>query len=121
NAIQLGACRIVAQCKLLAESGVIDSGEFDPDDYTLWLEDNGYIVGRKNGEYFVGETKASGSGMIAFAATQGATITRVENNKYIGGMSLQEQKEMIMDYLRQGYFVIVAGSNHQAYIMQYNS
>ena len=121
-AMKGGGCRITAQCKLMAEAGIIDDTSFDPDDYCLWLDDNDYIWGRYSGEYKVGETKTSGAGMIAYAATKGVTITRVVTNSYIGSQSVDEQRDTIMNYINQGYYVIVDATHpdtsmyHQAYI-----
>ena len=77
SAVALGACRMYAQAKLLAESGVIDPAEFDADDYVVWMEEHGYLTGRSGGQYYVGEIGTTGNGMIAYAKTQGFTIKRV--------------------------------------------
>lgn len=124
SAIANGACRLYSQAKLLAESGVIDPAKFDADDYVVWMEEHGYITGRKNGQYYVGETSATGSGMIAFAKERGVTITRIKINESLKGLTEDEQKSKIMDYINQGYYVIVDGDNpsgHQDYVLQATS
>ena len=112
-------CRLVAQSKLLAEAGIVDDASFDPDDYFAYMRDNNFIVSGTISEYL-----PSGKGMIAYAASKGVTIERVEQGKSIRGMSLQEQRELLMSYINQGYYIIVDGDNnsdHQLYVMQYNS
>ena len=83
------------------------------------MRDNNFIVSGTILEYL-----PSGKGMIAYAASKGVTIERVEQGKSIRGMSLQEQRELLMSYINQGYYIIVDGDNnsdHQLYVMQYNS
>lgn len=113
---------MVSQCKLLAEAGVIDPTEFNPDDYFLWMANNGYV----NSIHDVNERGVSGSGMIAFAKERGVTITRIKINESLKGLTESEQKALIMSYINQGYFVIVDGDNidsgtkrkHQDYVLQ---
>ena len=117
--VMKSGCRLVAQSKLLAEAGIVDDASFDPDDYFIYMRDNNFIVPGKISEYL-----PSGKGMIAYAASKGVTIERVEQGKSIRGMSLQEQRELLMSYINQGYYIIVDGDNnsdHQLYVMQYNS
>lgn len=113
---------MVSQCKLLAEAGVIDPTEFNPDDYFVWMANNGYV----NSIHDVNERGTSGSGMIAFAKERGVTITRIKINESLKGLTESEQKALIMSYINQGYFVIVDGDNidsgtkrkHQDYVLQ---
>lgn len=113
---------MLSQCKLLVEAGVIDPSEFNPDDYFVWMANNGYV----NSIHDVNERSTSGSGMIAFAKEKGVTITRIKTNESLKGLSESEQKALIMSYINQGYFVIVDGDNtdsgtkkkHQDYVLQ---
>ena len=86
------------------------------------MDSNGYITGRSGGEYYVGETSKcgeTGGGMIAYAAEKGVTISRVVSGENISSLSLGEQKNLIMNYLRQGYYIILdSPAPHQAYIMR---
>lgn len=116
SAVAKGACRLFAQAKLLAESGVIDPAEFNADDYVIWMEENGYITGRYNGQYYVGETSATGSGMIAYAAAQGVTITRVATIKTSSYSSAKDRVDDVYNYIQQGYYVILGCTAHHTYI-----
>lgn len=116
SAVALGACRLFAQAKLLAESGVIDPAKFDADDYVVWMEEHGYIYGRYNGQYYVGETSATGSGMIAYAAAQGVTITRVATIQTSSYSSAQDRVDDVYNYIQQGYYVILGCTAHHTYI-----
>ena len=112
-----GGCRITAQCKLMAEAGVIDDSQFNPDDYCLWLDDNGYIWGRVEAEnrYAVGETSTTGNGMIAYANTKGVTISRVATIP-TSGLSATERVNTVYNYIQSGYYVIIGCDSHHTYI-----
>lgn len=116
SAVALGACRMFAQAKLLAESGVIDPAKFDADDYVVWMEEHGYIHGRYKGQYYVGEIGTTGNGMITYAATQGVTIKRVATIQTSSYSSAQDRLDDVYNYIQQGYYVIIGCESHHTYI-----
>ena len=118
SAMAKGGCRITAQCKLMAEAGIIDDSQFNPDDYCLWLDDNGYIHGRVEAEnrYAVGETSTTGSGMIAYAATKNVTISRVATVRTSSFSSNAERVDAVYNYIQSGYYVILGCDAHHTYI-----
>ena len=101
----------------MAEAGVIDDSQFNPDDYCLWLDDNGYIWGRVEAEnrYAVGETSTTGNGMIAYANTKGVTISRVATIA-TSGLSATERVNTVYNYIQSGYYVIIGCDSHHTYI-----
>ena len=120
STVKSGGCRMVAQAKLLKESGAITDPSFNPDVYFQWMANNGYVVSINS----VAEYSPTGNGMIQYAAEHGVTIRRIVSGQSIRGMSLESQKSLIMSYINQGYYVIVDGDNqsdHQTYVMSYNS
>ncbi len=107
---QMGAgCRIVAQAKLLAEAGVVSTADFDPDVYYTWLCSKGHkYIKAPNVSEMTNIT--TGDGMIAYAAEKGYTINRVVT----GGTDVRTST--IMNYINNGYYVILNAPNHQTYV-----
>lgn len=107
---QMGSgCRIVAQAKLLAEAGVVSTADFDPDVYYTWLCSKGqkYIKAPNVSEM---TSITTGDGMIAYAAEKGYTINRIVT----GGTDVRTST--IMNYINNGYYVILNAPNHQTYV-----
>lgn len=122
SAMKSGGCRLVAQSKLLAEAGVVSASSFTPDDYLKWVAANGYV----NSTSAVGETKSTGTGMIAYAKSKGVTITRVATIS-LDTSNPSNAKSTIQSYLKQGYYIILDApattkySAHQTYIAREKS
>lgn len=111
-------CHFMAQCKLMAESGVVDAA-FNPDDYFEWIISCGtkYIYGKQsNGTYAIGE-KSIGASMIDYAKTRGATISRVATVS-LTGKTASQKKTLIQQYINQGNYVILDCAAHETYVMQ---
>lgn len=101
-------CRMVAQAKLLMETGAVTNCSFNPDTYYEWCLNNGYINSRMLETRF-------GQGPGAYAGTLGKSIS------YEGQIRFQTNNRssrcsQIMQYIRQGYYVILGCSAHHAYV-----
>lgn len=111
-------CHFIAQCKLMAESGVVKSS-FNPDDYFEWVISCGtkYICGKQpNGSYAIGE-KSIGASMIDYAKTKGFTISKVATVS-LAGKTANQKKTTIQQYINEGYYVILDCAAHETYVMQ---
>lgn len=101
-------CRMVAQAKLLMEAGIVNDRTFQPDSYYEWCRSNGYINARMLETRF-------GQGPGAYAQAVGKWIS------YDGKVQFQTNNRasrcsQIMQYIRQGYYVILGSSAHHAYV-----
>jgi Bacterial surface proteins containing Ig-like domains len=118
--VRNSGCRIVAQSKLLIEAGVITAtvDGFNPDIYYEWGWENGiWGKGKKlNASVLESAVRgaATGGGMIEYAEEKGIAITY--NKFQVSGKSAEEKNAIVMGYLRAGYYVIVGGVGHMAYI-----
>ncbi len=110
-------CRMVAQAKLLVESGVIKGSTFNPDVYINWMINNGYLNKNTFLEQFKTDT---GEGMIKAAkSVYGVTITRGEKISLTGDFSASgssTDRTKIMQKLKEGYYIILSCNAHQAYV-----
>jgi hypothetical protein len=109
-------CRVVSQAKLLVEAGIApsDADVFNPDIFFEWGNENSYFGDK--GDLFgrVGENKGIGSGMIAYAKEAGFELTK--GHISLSGYGYEEKDKIIMEYLEKGYYVIIGGSGHHAYV-----
>lgn len=118
--VQAAGCHLVAQVKLMAEAGIINSSSFDPDIYFKWQMENGYLGGKQeDGTYSVGEN-GIGAGMIAYAKAKGTTIIPAGNVSLVG-LSANEKKSLIQSYLKSGYYIILDCKAHETYVMRNKS
>ena len=110
-------CRIVAQAKLLREAGLTNIT--NPDVWFEWMYQNGGVVGKTN----VNEkwSTASGDYMMKYLKSLGIPVTRTIVKK--GDMKASEWKATIMNYINQGYYVILERSDggHQNYVSRTDS
>ena len=115
SAMQRSGCRLVAHSKLLVEAGVASGlvDYFNPDIFWEWGNANGFygIKGKLNGN--VVENKFA-AGPIAYAKEKGVTISY--SNHCVVGLSAADKDKLVMEYLNKGYYIIVGGVAHQAYI-----
>lgn len=107
-------CWVVAQAKLIYETGVNRNNNFNPDTYLLWQQNNGYINSNFN------QTNG-GYAPEAYAKTMGKNLT------YLGSTSSSIESK-IWDNISKGYYSIigVTGLNSQGkyfshYVMIANS
>lgn len=103
-------CRVVAQSKLLVESGIASSNKatFNPDIYFEWGMNNG-VFGSSAAESY-----GHGVSITRYASAVGASLT------YAGKVTLTgndaADAATAMKYINDGYYVIVASSGHQQYV-----
>lgn len=107
-------CWVVAQAKLIYETGVNRNNNFNPDTYLLWQQNNGYINSNFN------QTNG-GYAPEAYANTMGKNLT------YLGSTSSSIESK-IWDNISKGYYSIigVTGLNSEGkyfshYVMIANS
>lgn len=119
-------CRIVAQAKLLREAGFTNIT--NPDVWFEWMYKNGGVVGKNDvNEQYInvkkGENKQDHSGdyMMKYLESQGVSVTRTIVNK--GSRSAAQWKATIMNYIHQGYYVILMRNDggHQNYVSRTDS
>lgn len=93
----------------MAEAGVVSTADFDPDVYYTWLCSKGqkYIKAPNVSEM---TSITTGDGMIAYAAEKGYTINRIVTD------GTDVRTSTIMNYINNGYYVILNAPNHQTYV-----
>ncbi len=103
-------CRVVSQAKLLVEAGIASSDVsiFNPDIFFNWAVDTG------NFNSGCGEIGTHGSPAVNYAASHGGSLT------YHGRVSLTGNNSTdaatAMNYINQGYYVIIGCTNHETYV-----
>ena len=122
SSMKSSGCRIVAQSKLLVESGVIEPVLFDPDTYYFWMRDNSYLSGP------IREAKSTGTGMIKFAEINGHKIERITDTDKNGNEILyysygslkspEARQEKVLELLRDGAYVILGCDGHHTYVLR---
>ncbi len=115
-------CRIVAQSKLLVESGVMEPVLFDPDTYYFWMRENSYLSGA------ISEVGNTGTGMMKFAEINGHEIERVTDTdkngreilcyQYGSFDSPEARQEKVLELLRDGAYVILGCNGHHTYVLR---
>lgn len=103
-------CWVVAQAKLIYESGVDRSSGFNPDTYMTWEQNNGYLNSNFNQVNGV-------NAPVAYANSKGKTLS------YLGSTSSSVESK-IWDNISKGYWSIIyvktsSGGDH--YVMVANS
>lgn len=103
-----GGCRVTAFAKLLYEAGYTNVG--NPDNFLVWGINNGFFQSTSN----VTELGTFGNAIIRYVSNNGGKCTLIANNTLTGNTSTD--KANIMNYIRQGYYVVLSCSAHTAYI-----
>ena len=101
-------CRVVAYAKVLKESGCPLPDGFDPDVLYDWAIANGTVRTDMN-EVKLGDT------VTKYAKSRGYQITYCGNVK-IAGQKRADQCAKVMEYLKQGYYVVLGCPAHFAYV-----
>lgn len=99
-----GGCWIVAQAKLLYETGVDRSDSFNPDSYMLWQRRNNLAdskLGQINGE----------EAPLKYAQEKGKTREYLE---YLGEWAATENQ--FWDNINKGYYTIIRVPGHYVYL-----
>ncbi len=106
--VRNGGCRIVSYSKLIKEAGFAAFN--NPDDFYEWGLNNGHYVSG-----YAGEQNAPGEALKDYVEQQGGTVTYqkipIDTSK-----TRAQICEDIMGYLRNGYYVILCGSEHFSYV-----
>lgn len=102
-AICLSGCRIVSFSRMLYMAGFTEVG--DPDKYFEW--------GRSVGLFLEGGAEATpmGSSLFAFVKGHGGRAEIIAEYKIDGFRTVDQ--DAVMNYLRNGYFVMIWGKDHQ--------
>ena len=106
SVMRSAGCRVVAYAKLLAEIGCAPS---DPDALFNWMGTKSYI--NKSSCLELGNF---GVTPVKYAEAKGKTLKLVATPKISG--SNANNAATVMNYINQGYYVIVLCGNHTAYI-----
>lgn len=101
-------CRVTAFAKLLYEAGYTSVG--NPDNFLVWGVNNGFFQSTSN----VLELGTFGGAISKYVSDNGGKCTLIANNTLTGNTSTD--KANIMNYIRQGYYVVLSCSSHTAYI-----
>lgn len=116
--MQSSGCRVVAQAKLLKETGIVTAptSQFNPDTYIEWAYKNGFFGdGKQHFTKYIGEiTKTAGKAPVEYAKTLGKTLT-LEKIVDLSGNNATDVKT-VMDYINQGYYVILGCAAHHVYV-----
>lgn len=116
--MQSSGCRVVAQAKLLKETGIVTAptSQFNPDTYIEWAYKNGFFGdGKQHFTKYIGEiTKTAGKAPVEYAKTLGKTLT-LEKIVDLSGKNADDVKT-VMEYINQGYYVILGCAAHHVYV-----
>lgn len=114
-------CHIVAYSKLLKESGCPLPGDFNPDVLYLWGRTTRY-----NGNVYIlssmAETNTAGRAKMPckYAEAQGFRLTLAGEYK-INDLTEQQKIDKVMEFINNGYYVILGCSSHFTYIAREES
>lgn len=113
-------CRIVADAKLLKESGMVPA-TFDPDIYAQWANQNGYYGDRRSlsayvGEQATGSPLSQGRGPAGYAKANGKTLYYCGQVDFTAASNRTARVNQVMGWLRDGYYVILGCGAHHAYV-----
>ena len=120
--MRTGGCRVIAIAKLLVESGLMDPEEDDPDSFLAWARQSSghpaYFQADVT-EWFrpdvnTGETLYTGASAVAWARAKGVTL--VQHHISLSGSNSAADQALVLQKLREGYYVILDGDFHQAYV-----
>lgn len=100
-------CWIVAQAKLIYESGIDRSKNFNPDTYYLWEKANGFIS--SNGRKQVNGWQAP----IAYAKTKGYDLVCYENR-------VNFDKSKVFNNTQKGFYTILGRDTNAHYVLVAN-
>lgn len=116
SGMRKAGCRVVSQAKLLVEAGIAPNNVniFNPDIFFEWGNANGYFGTKGDLRANVGEQGEVGCGMLAYAKSVGTEL--IKGHLSLNGYSYTEKDALIMQYLNDGYYVIIGGQGHHAYV-----
>lgn len=94
-------CWIVAQAKLLYETGVDRSDSFNPDNYFIWQRENGLIYEK------IKQTKGE-KAPVEYAKQKGKELIYLEDKA--------TNEAQFWDNINKGYYTIIKVPNHYVYL-----
>ncbi|MBO5150010.1 MAG: InlB B-repeat-containing protein, partial [Anaerotignum sp.] len=114
--MQSSGCRVVAQAKLLMETGIVTDPSFNPDRYVEWGYNNKEFGYKENGTHFTTTIteRNGGTAPVKYAKTLGKTLT-LEKIVDLSGKNSDDVKT-VMGYINQGYYVILGCAAHHVYV-----
>ncbi len=117
----LYGCHVVAYAKLLKESGCPLPDSFDPDDLYIWGRSTSY-----NGNTYLTstmlETNVAGRAKMPckFAEVYGFDL-ELAGTYIITGLSESKKVDKVMEFINQGYYVVLGCGEHFTYIAREES
>ena len=114
--MQSSGCRVVAQAKLLMETGIVTDPSFNPDRYVEWGYNNKEFGYKENGKHFTKQIteRNGGAAPVNYAKTLGKTL-KLEKIVTLSGKNSDDVKT-VMNYINQGYYVILGCTAHHVYV-----
>lgn len=107
SGMRSSGCRVTAFAKLLREAGY---GIGNPDDFLIWGVNKGFFKSTSN----VTEMGTFGGAILRYVSDNGGSSSLIATNTLTGNTNTD--KANIMNYIRQGYYVVLSCSAHTAYI-----
>lgn len=104
-------CYLVAASKLMAESGTKSSASFDPDDLYTWCCDHDYLNSKR---------QVTNLKKILENYT-GSKFSILDSEYKSSAMSYASVNTKVMNYLNDGYYVIVQKPGHFMYVAREKS
>lgn len=104
-------CYLVAASKLMAESGTKSSASFDPDDLYTWCCDHDYLNAKR---------QVTNLKKILENYT-GSKFSILDSGYRSSAMSYESVNTKVMNYLKDGYYVIVQKPGHFMYVAREKS
>lgn len=104
-------CYLVAASKLMAESGTRSSASFDPDDLYTWCCDHDYLNSKR---------QVTNLKKILENYT-GSKFSISDSGYKSSAMSYESVNTKVMNYLNDGYYVIVQKPGHFMYVAREKS
>ena len=117
--MQSAGCRVVAQAKLLAEVGIMNSdSSFNPDRYIEWASTTSpaYFSDSRGFQKYIAEQGQQGTAPVGYAKKNGINLKYAGEYYFSSLSNISTQIEEIMSYINQGYYIIVGKPAHHAYI-----
>lgn len=111
STMRSGGCRIVSYAKLLKATGLVNDPNFNPDRLFEWCAANHKVVSLQNvSEYSpIGTTPPDyARNVLGKSVVQHNYVSLSGSNEY--------RRQTIIKYSRNGYLVVICGTNHFTYV-----
>lgn len=107
SGMRSGGCRVTAFAKLIKEAGYAEFS--NPDDFLLWGVSNGFFKSTSN----VLELGTFGEAIGTYISQRNGNCTLVATNTL---SNTSTDIANMMNYINQGYYVVLSSSGHTAYV-----